>query len=91
MLAGCPRRNSHEENQQARSENAGQEGDRNQTISSEAKGKTIVAVFATSSSGTYFPDGSVVPIGIYDASLPVWVVDSYDTIKGFRMVCLRTG
>jgi len=21
----------------------------------------------------------------------VWVVDSYDTIKGFRMVCSRTG
>jgi uncharacterized protein (TIGR03437 family) len=35
-----------------------------------------VTVFADSKSGQYFGTGRVVPLGIYDAAVPVWVVDS---------------
>jgi uncharacterized protein (TIGR03437 family) len=39
-----------------------------------AKPGSIVAVFATGGGSPYFSDGSLVPIGIYSASVPVWAM-----------------
>jgi uncharacterized protein (TIGR03437 family) len=42
-----------------------------------AQSGSIVAVFVDAYSGQYFPDGGLVPIGIYDATPTVWVLDPW--------------
>jgi uncharacterized protein (TIGR03437 family) len=49
--------------------------------SNPAGSGSVVTVFVTANSGTYFPDGALVPIGIYDAAVSVWVVDSYRSLE----------
>jgi uncharacterized protein (TIGR03437 family) len=49
--------------------------------SNPAGSGSIVTVFVTANSGTYFPDGAVVPMGIYDAAVSVWVLDSYRSLE----------
>jgi uncharacterized protein (TIGR03437 family) len=45
--------------------------------SNPAHSGTIVAVFVDADSGQYFPDGGLVPIGIYNAMPAVAVLDPY--------------
>jgi uncharacterized protein (TIGR03437 family) len=40
-----------------------------------------VTVYLDANSGQYFPDGALVPMGIYDAGVSVWVVDSYRSLE----------
>ena len=42
--------------------------------SNPARSGQIVTVFAAADSGNYFPDGTLVPIGIYNAGVAVWVL-----------------
>jgi uncharacterized protein (TIGR03437 family) len=51
-----------------------QDGTINST-SNPAKSGSIAAVFATGG-GANFPNGTLVPIGIYDTTVPVWVVNA---------------
>jgi len=40
-----------------------------------------VTVFADSDSGVYFPDGGVVPLAIYDATVSVWVLTANRSLE----------
>ena len=51
-----------------------QDGSINSTLN-PAKSGSIVTVFATGG-GADFPDGTLVPIGIYDTTVSVWVVNA---------------
>jgi uncharacterized protein (TIGR03437 family) len=51
------------------------------SASNPASAGTIVTVFANANSGQYFPDGTVVPLGIYTAGVTVWVVDSNRSLE----------
>jgi len=57
-----------------------QDGSTNSS-SNPARSGSIVSVFATADAGSYFPDGAVVPMAIYDAAMSVWVVDSYRSLE----------
>jgi uncharacterized protein (TIGR03437 family) len=57
-----------------------QDGSVNST-SNPATGGSIVTVFANANSGQYFPDGGIVPLGVYEAGVSVWVVDSYRSLE----------
>ena len=49
--------------------------------SNPAKGGTIVSVFVNADSGVYWPDGSLAPLEIYDASTTVWVLGSSRSLE----------
>jgi uncharacterized protein (TIGR03437 family) len=44
------------------------------SASNPARSGQIVTVFAAADSGNYFPDGTLVPIGIYNSGVAVWVL-----------------
>ena len=51
------------------------------SASNPARSGQIVTVFATADSGNYFPDGALVPIGIYNAGVSVWVVTANRSLE----------
>jgi uncharacterized protein (TIGR03437 family) len=46
-----------------------------------ARAGSVVSVYATGAGANYFPDGAVVPLSIFNATGPVWVVSSTRSLE----------